>query len=118
MSDAIALALIGMFREWGLAIIDKGPSILMAIGSVIVTIGGWWISRKVTAQHKDISNQVCNVREVAVRSKEEADLQAKGAERNAWAEATVKIRAESMPAALRPDFKPESTDVFMGSPDK
>lgn len=114
MSDTVAIALIGMFEKWGLAIIEHGPGIVMAIGSVIVTVGGWWISRKVSNQGRQIVQSVESVKAAAVTTADQAQLMAKGAERRG---VEIGIQTERNRAsdlqALRDNYRPESTDVFM-----
>lgn len=114
MSETVQLAIVSMVQSWGIAFIEQGPVWLAGLTSFIVGVGGWWISRKVTAQHKNIVQQVCEVKDVAVRSKEEAELQIKGAERKnvELGIQTERLRA-SENAALTASYKPESTDVFM-----
>ena len=118
MSDAVALALIAMVQSWGLAAINNGPAIFMAIGSVIVTVGGWWISRSVKKQGEAITQQVHSVQAAAITTAEQAALMAKGAEQRG---VEIGIEAERLRASdfqrMKATFSPESTDVFMARTD-
>jgi hypothetical protein len=92
------------------------------LAAIITAIGGvaflaWQNSRnnqKSERRSREVQSRIESVKDVAITTADQAEKLAKGAERMAVEQyiETERNRASDL-QALRADFKPESTDVFM-----
>lgn len=125
MSDAVALALIGMFRSWGEMFVQNLAVIVPAVGTAIIGYMTWRNNQRSERRAQEMQCKVDEVKQVARISDEHATLIAKGAERKGVEIGvdigikTERLRTSDL-QALKASYKPESTDVFMSrtDPDK
>ena len=118
MSDAVALALIAMFQSWGDAFASNLHLTLPAAGTALIAWMTWRNNQKSEARAEILKTKVAEVEAAAITTAAQAELMVKGAERRGVeiGMKTERLRTSDL-QALRDDYKPESTDVFMSRTD-
>lgn len=118
MSDAIVLALIAMIQSWGDKFIANLAVIAPAIGTAIIGWMTWRNNQKSVERAEAVKARIAEMEAIAARTKDEAALMAKGAERKGFEGGiqTERNRASDL-GRLQADFKADSTDVFMARKD-
>lgn len=117
MSDPIAIALIDMFKSWGNVLFANLAVIVPAVGAFIIGRMTWNNNQKSIERAEILRNQIALIEAQAKRTKEEAALMAKGAERLGF-EGGIKTERNRASDLGRMQFNPEKTDAFMARTDK
>lgn len=119
MSDPIILALIDMVKSWGNALFANMAMIVPAIGTAVIGWMTWRNNQKSSERAEILKNQIALIEAQAKRTKEEAALMAKGAERLGFEGGikTERNRASDL-GRLQASYNPEKTDAFMARTDK
>jgi HAMP domain-containing protein len=114
MSDPVVLALIDMIKSWGNVLFANLAVIVPAIGTAIIGWMTWRNNQRSNERAEILKDHIALIEAQAKRTKEEAALMAKGAERKGFEGGirTERNRASDL-GALQASFRPNDTNTFM-----